>query len=138
MRDDKVSIPREPLTHCKTVSGSLPAIVRMEEPRSSRIGVPIPMPEHKQIGNATITVADDEFANGYQTGYLRYITTYQGHPLTDKEVYGFLARTLYDIYQTDRWNTGYILGWAAALHEPRKKDISAHEESLRQEARVSV
>ncbi len=80
------------------------------------------MSEQKQIGNATMTVADDEFANGYQAGYLRYITTYKGHLLTDIEVYSFLARTLSDIDNTDQWNAGYILGWGAALHEPCRKD----------------
>jgi hypothetical protein len=73
--------------------------------------------EQKQVGNATIAVVDDEFFNGYQTGYLRYITEYRGKLLADTGIYAFIAYQCLNIRHTDRWNSGYVTGWFAALFE---------------------
>ncbi len=68
------------------------------------------------IGNTAIEVADQELSTGYQEGYLRFTELYHDKPLRDTDVYGFLARTMYDYTTSDRYRAGYIVGWCAALH----------------------
>ncbi len=74
------------------------------------------MGERIVLGATHIDVADQEFSTGYQEGYQRFTEHYQDKPLTDANVYGFLARNLYDCMTTDRYRAGYIVGWCAALH----------------------
>lgn len=74
------------------------------------------MREHIILGNTPLAVTDQDFSAGYQEGYQRYITHYQNKPLTDEDVYGFLARNIYDTMKTGRYRAGYIVGWCAALH----------------------
>lgn len=73
------------------------------------------MGEQVQIGNTAVDVADDEFANGYQVGYLRYILDYHGKPLRDTDMYTFIATHCLDTFHTDRWNAGVIAGWIGAV-----------------------
>ena len=80
------------------------------------------MPEHKAIGSTTIIVENDDFANSYQAGYLRYITDWKEKPLTDLEAYHFIASTILHVSRSNRSNAGYIVGWIAGLlgkHQPR-------------------
>ncbi len=74
------------------------------------------MGEHIVLGTIPISVENEEFSKGYQEGYLRFTEHYQSKPLTDANVYGFLARNIYDTMTTDRYRAGYIVGWCAALH----------------------
>ncbi len=74
------------------------------------------MGERIVLGTTTVDLSSEDFSRGYQEGYLRFTTYYQGKPLTDADVYGFLARNIYDSMTTDRYRAGYIMGWSAALH----------------------
>jgi hypothetical protein len=77
------------------------------------------MLEQLQIRSTTIQVSDDNFANGYQAGYLRFTLDFRGKPLTDAEVYSFLAKQILDIYNPSLANAGYIAGFFAAMYECR-------------------
>jgi hypothetical protein len=73
------------------------------------------MLETKPIGNITIAVQDDEFFDGYQTGYLHFRTCCQGATLSEGDMCLFLTRNYFDGGSTERYNIGYITGWFAAL-----------------------
>lgn len=75
------------------------------------------MSETLNIGDTTITVADDEFANAFQTGYLRYKVDYLNKPLTDMDLYAFYVGTMTSVQHAGRYNAGYLTGWVAALLE---------------------
>lgn len=74
------------------------------------------MGQHVILGSTDIAVTDHDFSTGYQEGYKRFLERYQGKPLSDLEVYGFLVRNTLDVLTTDRYCAGYVLGWCAALH----------------------
>lgn len=74
------------------------------------------MGERIVLGTTHIEVIDHEFSAGYQEGYQRFLTYFQEKPLTDVQVYGFLATNIYGCFHSDRHRAGYILGWCAALH----------------------
>ncbi len=80
------------------------------------------MSESLRIGDTTITVADDEFANAFQTGYLRYKVDSQNKPLTDMDLYAFYVGTMTSVQHVGRYYAGYLTGWVAALLE-RKQSI---------------
>jgi hypothetical protein len=73
-------------------------------------------PERRPFGVTTIEVADDEFFNGYQAGYLLYRITPQVGPLTDTGIYNFLCKHLSAVTTTDRFRAGVLSGWYAALY----------------------
>lgn len=76
------------------------------------------MSESLPIGNTTITVADDAFANAFQIGYLRYKVDYQNKkPLTDMDLYAFYVGTMNSVQHVGRHSAGYLTGWVAALLE---------------------
>jgi len=75
------------------------------------------MSELLVIGGATITVTDDEFANAFQTGYLRYKVDYQNKSLIDMDIYGFYVGTITSVRHPEHHNAGYLTGWVAALLE---------------------
>jgi len=81
------------------------------------------MSETLNIGDTTITVADDEFANAFQTGYLRYKVDYLNKPLTDMDLYAFYVGTMTSVQHAGRYNAGYLTGWVAALLE--RKHVTA-------------
>jgi hypothetical protein len=78
-----------------------------------------------QIGHATIAVSDEQFGNGYMVGYLRYLLDYAERPLTEREIYEFLMRHLLNARETDRWNTGLVTGWIAAMQAARKRESAS-------------
>jgi hypothetical protein len=84
------------------------------------------MVEEKIVGNITIAVQDDEFFDGYQAGYLRFRTHYQGKTLSEGDMRLFLARKYFDGSSTTRYNVGYITGWYAALftHEQERAHVA--------------
>ncbi len=82
------------------------------------------MSESLPIGNTTIIVADDAFANAFQTGYLRYKVDYLNKPLTDMDFYAFYVGTMIDVQHAGRYNAGYLTGWVAGLLE-RKHPTTA-------------
>jgi hypothetical protein len=90
------------------------------------------MLEEKPIGNITIAVQDDEFLEGYQAGYLRFRTYYQGKMLSEGDMHLFLARNYFDGSATERYNIGYITGWYAALfiHEPEQAHVAVQPPPL--------
>jgi hypothetical protein len=60
------------------------------------------------------------FADGVCSGYLTYYDEYQSKPLTDLDVYAFIAQNIMDVRGTDAFNAGYCTGWIEALLEDRK------------------
>lgn len=52
------------------------------------------MSELLTIGNTTITVADETFANAFQIGYLRFKVDYLNKPLTDMDIYALYVGTM--------------------------------------------
>jgi hypothetical protein len=92
--------------------------------------------EHLPIGNTTLLVEDDEFGNGYQVGYLRYITEYKEMLLSDSQVYHFMMQTCLDVSHTDRWNAGVVSGWVAAMHGKERRIIQVEMPILMQEGKT--
>ena len=80
----------------------------------------------KQAGNVTVTQkarverTDMDFVNGVCSGYLTYYHEYQDKPLSDCDVYMFLAQNISDVRGTDRFNAGYCTGWIEGLVEDRQ------------------
>lgn len=74
-----------------------------------------------QIGNAAITVSDEQLGNGYTVGYLRYLLDDASKSLTESEIYEFIMGRLLDVRETDRWNVGVVLGWIAAMQKTREQ-----------------
>lgn len=73
------------------------------------------------LGETTVFVTDDEFGNGFQTGYLRFKMDFLGTPLTDAGIYDFLCRNMQDVRNMPSYNTGYVTGWYGALFEKSKQ-----------------
>ncbi len=97
------------------------------------------MEEQIVLGNTSIDVVTEDFSKGYQEGYLRFITHYQDKPLIDADVYGFLARNIYDTMTTDRHRAGYIIEWCAALHGQGQPGITVSSyASTQQQVQVTV
>ena len=71
---------------------------------------------HLVLGTTPILVEDHLFGEGYQRGYATFTERQQRDPMTDMQVYEFIVRTILTITSTDRYNTGYLVGWIAALH----------------------
>jgi len=81
------------------------------------------MSEPLKIGDTTITVADDEFANAFQIGYLRYKVDCFNTSLTDMDLYAFYVGTMIGVQHTGRYNAGYLTGWVAALLERKQPTV---------------
>ncbi len=75
------------------------------------------MSELLTIGNTTITVADETFANAFQIGYLRFKVDYLNKPLTDMDIYALYVGTMTSVQHSGRYFAGYLTGWVAALLE---------------------
>jgi hypothetical protein len=60
------------------------------------------------------------FSDGICIGYLTYYDEYLGKPLTDLDVYVFLAQNIMDIRGTNAFNAGYCTGWIEALLEEER------------------
>lgn len=73
------------------------------------------MSEIQNIATTTIVVTDDEFANGYQTGYLRYRTDAPTKTRTDMDIYTLYVGTMTSVRHSGRYHAGYVMGWTAAL-----------------------
>jgi hypothetical protein len=78
-----------------------------------------------RIGNAAISVSDEQFGNGYTVGYLRYLLDDAGRPLTERDMYEFLMRHLLNARETDRWNTGLVTGWISAMQAARQRESAS-------------
>ncbi len=85
------------------------------------------MSECIQIGTP-VTVSNDEFANGFQVGYLHFKTDFQHRPITDKLIYTVIMQNIIDVHRHDANNAGYIVGWVVALleHHPARRTMLAH------------
>jgi len=51
---------------------------------------------------------------------LTYYDQYEGKPLTDLDVFTFIAQNITDVSGTDQFNAGYCTGWIEALIEDRQ------------------
>ena len=69
---------------------------------------------------ARVERTDKDFVNGVCGGYLTYYHAYQDKPLSDCDVYMFLAQNISDVRGTDRFSAGYCTGWIEALLEDRQ------------------
>jgi hypothetical protein len=80
------------------------------------------MSEIVQLNDTPIQVKDDEFATGWQVGYLDYKTNYQKKvALTEELLCTILANTFIDVQHTSRCNVGYLIGFVSALIETEPK-----------------
>jgi len=82
------------------------------------------MSESLPIGNTTILVADDAFANAFQTGYLRYKVEYLNKPLADMDLYALYVGIMTSVQHAGRYNAGYLTGWVAALLERTQPTVA--------------
>ena len=73
------------------------------------------MSEIQNTATTIIIVTDDEFANGYQTGYLRYRTDDRTKTLIDMDIYALYVGTITSVRHSGRYLAGYVMGWTAAL-----------------------
>ncbi len=66
----------------------------------------------------------DRISKGFRDGVCRrcltYNDEYSARPLTDLDVYAFIAQNIMDVRGTDAFNAGYCTGWIEALIEDRK------------------
>lgn len=74
-----------------------------------------------RIGNAAISVSDEQFGNGYTVGYLRYLLDDAGRLLSERDIYEFIMGRLLDVRETDRWNVGVVLGWVTAMQRTQEQ-----------------
>jgi hypothetical protein len=74
-----------------------------------------------QLGSTSIDVKDGEFGNGFQVGYLHFKKTFEGKPITDELLSTIVAQTFIDVRHTSRCNTGYLVGFLAALLEKQPR-----------------
>ena len=72
-----------------------------------------------------IAVTDEEFANGYQTGYLQQKTTNQTKPVAEMDIYALYDGTITSVRHCGRYHAGYIMGWTAALLGATPPDLVA-------------
>ncbi len=79
------------------------------------------MNELVTIGNTKVLVADDEFVNAYQSGYLTYKLDYSQKTLSDMDIYNFFANVIPSVRNSGRYNAGYVAGWVASLLEGGRK-----------------
>ena len=83
------------------------------------------MSEFKPIGNSVVLVADDEFANAYQVGYLTYKLDDSKKTLSDMELYALFFGVMTGVQHSGRYNAGYLTGWVAGLLEGGTKPSAA-------------
>lgn len=77
-----------------------------------------------ELGSTSVQVQDDELARGYRVGYLHFKQDFQGRvAITDELLSTVLAQTFIDVHHTSRCNTGYLVGFIAALlkKEPKRR-----------------
>lgn len=85
-----------------------------------------------KLGETSVSIHSDEFANGIQTGYLEFHTTYHTKPLSDTDIYGVIAQHIYVIQRTSTYNAGFVVGWIKGLLEinPRQHAAQAIIQAL--------
>ncbi len=76
------------------------------------------MSETLTLGNTTITVTDETFADALQIGYLRFKLDYRNKPLSDMDIYAHYVGTITSVQHSGRYGAGLLTGWIAALLEP--------------------
>ena len=69
---------------------------------------------------AIVGRTDKGFTDGVCSSYLTYYDQHRGQPLTDLEVYAFLAHNIADSSGSATFNAGYCMGWVEALLEDRR------------------
>jgi hypothetical protein len=61
-----------------------------------------------------------DFTGSVCSGYLTYYDKYQSKPLSELDVYTFVAQNILDVHGTDAFNADYCTGWIEALIKDRK------------------
>ncbi len=70
------------------------------------------------LGNTAIETTDQtSFADGFQSGYVHFNLTHRGKPLTEEQLFNFLAETILNPCQSPIYNAGQIVGWITSLLE---------------------
>ena len=78
----------------------------------------IPQRQHLAgIGTVHLSRDDEDFVSGYQEGYNTYKTYHDNEEGVDTATLLFLIKNGGNAGRSDPWNTGYIVGWLAALYE---------------------
>ena len=75
------------------------------------------MSDSLTIGNTTIAVTDETFADAFQIGYLRFKADYVNKPLTDMDIYALYVGTITSVQHSGRYGAGLLTGWVAGLLE---------------------
>ena len=75
------------------------------------------MSETLTLGNTTILVADETFAEAFQIGYLRFKADYRDKTLSDMDIYALYVGTITSVQHSGRYGAGWLTGWTAALLE---------------------
>jgi len=68
------------------------------------------MPHPFKIGNTTILVHNDEFADGYTNGLVAHPEAQQGEPVSVEVISELVAESFLDVSHTRDWNIGYLIG----------------------------
>lgn len=75
-----------------------------------------------KLGNATILVENEDFANGYNNGFVGHPEN-EDRPITVDEIRQFIVENLSNSSESPAWNTGYIVGTLIGLYAgPRCDD----------------
>lgn len=91
------------------------------------------MSQFQYIGNTRVLVSNDEFANGYQVGYLQHKLDYCStslkydhttKTLSEMDIYALIVGVITNIHHAGRYHAGYVTGWIAALLEGRKPTVT--------------
>ena len=74
-------------------------------------------PKYMQfVGNTIVFSQDTQFSDGFLLGYAEFLAAFQGHTMTDLEMYSITANIAKVMY-SGRHQAGYIAGWFAGLYE---------------------
>ncbi len=63
-----------------------------------------------KIGNTTILVYNNEFADGYTNGFVAHPEAQQGEPVSVEVISALVAESFLDVSHTRDWNMGYLMG----------------------------
>ncbi|HLI90036.1 MAG TPA: hypothetical protein VKV37_15205 [Ktedonobacteraceae bacterium] len=84
------------------------------------------------LGNTAIETTDQtSFADGFQSGYVHFNLTHRGKPLTEEQLYVFLAETIYNPSAPScAYCAGQVVGWITSLLEQWPRPGSEHQFSF--------
>jgi hypothetical protein len=79
------------------------------------------------LGNTVIETTDQTaLTDGFQSGYAHFNIGYRGKPLTEEQLYDFLAETILNPHQSYAYNAGQVVGWITSLLEEHPRPQGEH------------